>query len=102
MPPWPCCSAATPGYAPGVSTSDTIGKPCRSARSIARIALRYPSGFGMPNWRFVRSWMSRPFWWPTSTTVRPSSLAMPLTSAPSSDRPRSPCSSNQSSSIRST
>ena len=37
-PPWPCCSAATPGYAPGVSTSDTKGKPKRPASSITRIA----------------------------------------------------------------
>ena len=25
-PPWPCCSATTPGYAPGVSTSVITGK----------------------------------------------------------------------------
>ena len=39
-PPWPCCSAATPGYAPGVSTIVTSGNPWRSASAIARIAFR--------------------------------------------------------------
>src|SRR5436190_2078606 len=39
-PPWLCCSAATPGYAPGMSTRLTRGKPCRPASSISRIALR--------------------------------------------------------------
>ena len=38
-PPWPCCSAATPGYAPGVSTSVMSGKRWRSASAITRIAL---------------------------------------------------------------
>ena len=38
----------------------------------------------MPKFRFVRSLMSRPFWWPTSTTVRPSSLPSPVTIARSS------------------
>ena len=38
--PCPCCSATTPGYAPGVSTSVTTGKPWRSASSIACHALR--------------------------------------------------------------
>ena len=37
-PPWPCCSAAMPGYAPGVSTSAISGKRKRSAISITRIA----------------------------------------------------------------
>ena len=39
-PPWPCCSAATPGKAPGVSTNEMIGKRCRSAMSMVRMALR--------------------------------------------------------------
>jgi hypothetical protein len=56
----------------------------------------------MPKFRFERSAMSRPFWCPISATVLPSSLPMPVTIAASSARPRSPCSSNQSSSIRPT
>src|ERR687895_639049 len=32
----------------------------------------------MPKFRWVRSLMSRPFWCPTTTIVRPSSLPMPL------------------------
>jgi len=39
-PPWPCCSAATPGYAPGVSTNVISGKPNVSASCIVRIAFR--------------------------------------------------------------
>ena len=35
----------------------------------------------MPKFRFVRSLMSRPFWWPMSATVRPSSLPSPATIA---------------------
>src|SRR5438552_8880241 len=30
-PPWPCCSAATPGYAPGVRSEERrVGKECRA------------------------------------------------------------------------
>ena len=36
----PPSSAATPGYAPGVSTKVSTGRPCRSASLKSRCALR--------------------------------------------------------------
>src|SRR4029453_18855419 len=39
-PPWPCCSAAKPGEAPGVRTREPIGKCFPWARTIGRLASR--------------------------------------------------------------
>ena len=73
----PRSSASGPGDAPGVSTKVTSGTPNRSASSISRIALRYPSGCGMPKLRRMFSSVSAPFCWPTTTTRRPSIRAKP-------------------------
>ena len=102
-PPWPCCSAATPGIgarrvderdereadggrrAPSRASpcGSPPGTPCRSCASSA------PS-------------MSRPFWWPISAIVRPSNRRSRSRSRGRRARPRSPCSSTKSSRIRST
>ena len=80
----PRSSASAPGYAPGVSTNVTTGRPSRSASSNKRIALRRPSGFAIPKLRRMFSSVSAPFWWPTIITRRPSIRAGPPTIAPSS------------------
>ena len=48
---WPRSSAPSPGYAPGVSTNVNTGRRNFAAICIARNALRYPSGLGMPKLR---------------------------------------------------
>src|SRR5665647_3867588 len=68
---WPPSSAATPGYAPGVSTNDSTGRPCLSARANSRCALRWPSGLAMPQLCSSCSSSVLPFWWPTTSTARP-------------------------------
>src|SRR5688572_6301361 len=51
----------------------------------------------MPKLRAIFSRVSRPFWWPMTTTERPSKRASPPTMAASSPKTRSPCSSRKSS-----
>src|SRR5688500_1016981 len=51
----------------------------------------------MPKLRAIFSRVSRPFWWPITTTERPSKRARPPTMAASSPKTRSPCSSRKSS-----
>ena len=92
----PRSSASIPGYAPGVSMKAITGRSKRSASFISRSALRYPSGRGMPKLRSRFSLVERPFCWPSTSTGSPSRRASPPTSAASSAKLRSPCSSIQS------
>ena len=102
-PPWPCCSAATPGIGAGrVDQRDDREAEALRERPSRASPWRSPRGTPSRTGALIRSLRSRPFWWPTSATVRPSSVPIPVTIAPSSARPRSPCSSTQSSRIRST
>ena len=92
----PPSSAAAPGYAPGVSTSVTIGNPNLAAWRASLSAFRYPSGCIMPQLRATRSARLRPFWLPRKITVRPRHVPIPPTRAGSSPLSRSPCSSRKS------
>ena len=85
-----------PGYAPAVSMNERIGRPNFSASSITRSALRKPSGRGMPKLRRIFSFVSRPFWWPTTATGTPRKIAKPAMIAGSSAYLRSPWSSTKS------
>src|ERR1035437_3542646 len=93
----PRSSAAAPGKAPCTSTKVRTGMPNRSASSMIRIPLRYPSGCGRPKLRRMFSSVSWPFWKPITTMRRPPLLASPATMAESSPKSRSPCSSMNSS-----
>ncbi len=67
-----------------MSTKLSTGRPNFSASFITRSALRYPSGRGWPKLRWIRCFVVRPFWCPTTATVRPPKVAKPATTAGSS------------------
>src|SRR5579883_2228732 len=87
--PCPRSSAPMPGWAPSVSTKVKIGRPNFSASCITRSALRYPSGCGIPKFRYTRCFASRAFCCPITTTSSPWKRAIPATIAGSSANPRS-------------
>src|SRR6185437_5589228 len=87
---WPRSSAPSPAQAPIVSMKVMTGTWNFSASFISRSALRYPSGCGMPKFRFKISFVSRPRCWPITITVSPSRRAQPPTIAASSRKARSP------------
>ena len=91
----PRSSAGSEGSAPGMSIRVITGRRKRSAWRIRRRALRKPSGRAIPKRRATFSLVLRPFWFPITITVRPSSCASPPTTAASSPKRRSPRSSTK-------
>jgi hypothetical protein len=66
-----------PGYAPAVSTKLITGRPKRSAVSMIRAALRYPSGRAMPKLCRTRVSVVDPFSWPMIATASPAEPSEP-------------------------
>ena len=75
--PCPRSSAPIPGYAPGVSTKHITGLWNFSACLIRRSDFLYPSGCGIPKFLYILSFVSIPFWSPTTVTGCLPNIAIP-------------------------